>query len=122
MSQESAGFSAPSVSSTFSWRRRRRRKTNEGNKLVELFVFRANLINQHVFNRQDNSHVPHRIGRVRRVLKHRFTFQGEKTFASLYGYQQVNGPSRRRCWHVYTGNPYRKNKKGMLLFFLKLLF
>lgn len=113
MSQESAGFSAPSVSSTFSWRRRRRRrrKANEGNKLVELFAFRANLINQHIFNRQDNSHLPHRTGRVGRALTHRFTFQGKETFASLYRYQQVNDPSRRRCWHVYTGNPHRKNKK-----------
>lgn len=87
---------------------------------MELFAFRANLINQHVFNRQDNSHVPHRTGRVGRALKHRFTFQGKETFASLYGHQQVNDPSRRRRWHVYTGNPYWKNKKkrmGVLLFY-----
>lgn len=121
MSQESAGFSAPSVSSTFSWRRRRR-KANEGNKLVELFAFRVNLIDQHIFNRQDNSHVPHRTGRVGRALTHRFTFQGKETFASLYSRLMIpaGGGAGMFIQAIHTGKT-RKKRMGVLLF-LKLLF
>lgn len=115
MSQESAGFSAPSVSSTFSWRRR---KANEGNKLVELFAFRVNLINQHIFNRQDNSHVPHRTGRVGRALTHRFTFQGKETFASLYSRLMIpaGGGAGMFIQAIHTGKT-RKKRMGVLLFF-----
>lgn len=44
-----------------------------------------------------------------------FTFQGKETFASLYGHQQVNGPSGSSHWHVHICDPYKRERVGFSL-------